>query len=121
MIRLTGELEQLVLKILKEADKPLIPAEMQQLIKPYKILAYTTVMTVLKRLYEKKLLKREKHSTAFAYSYIKSDSDSSELKNIFDDLLTSYGDIAISNFFDSVNTKPEHKELLKEYLKNAKK
>lgn len=121
MIRLTGELEQLVLKILKEENKPLIPAEVQKLIKPYKILAYTTVMTVLKRLYEKKLLKREKHSTAFAYSYVKSNSDSSDLKNIFDGLLTSYGDIAISNFFDSVNTKPEHKELLKEYLKNAKK
>ncbi len=121
MIRLTGELEQLVLKVLKDENKPLKPADVQKLIKPYKMLAYTTVMTVLKRLYEKKLLKREKQSNAFAYSFLKSDSDSSDLKNIFDGLLSSYGDIAISNFFDSVNTKPEHKELLKEYLKNAKK
>lgn len=121
MIRLTGELEQLVLKILKEENKPLKPADVLRLIKPYKDLAYTTVMTVLKRLYEKKLLKREKQSNAFAYSYVKSDSSTSDLRNIFDGLINSYGDLAISNFFDSVNTKPEHKDLLKEYLKHEKK
>jgi predicted transcriptional regulator len=121
MLRLTGELEQLILKILKEENKPLIPAEVQELLKPNKELAYTTVMTVLKRLYQKKLLKREKHGSAYAYYLIKYEADDRELKNIFEELLNSYGELAISNFIDSVNTKPEHKEMLEDYLKNEQK
>lgn len=121
MLRLTGELEQLVLRILKDQNKPLKPADVQELIKPYKNLAYTTVMTVLKRLYEKHLLKRAKQGTAYTYSFLKSDISETNLKTIFDDLLDSYGNLAISNFFDSANTKPEHKKMLKEYLKHAKK
>lgn len=123
MLRLTGELEQLVLKILREQKAPLIPSEVQALLKTYKELAYTTVMTVLKRLYQKKLLKRKKHGKAFAYYTNNSGTKvaQTELKTIFNELINSYGNLAISNFVDAVNTSSEHKEQLNEYLKHGKK
>lgn len=63
-----GELEQSVLQYLWAVDEPSTPAEVHQAVAPD--LAYTTVMTVLTRLYKKGLLDRERLGRAFAYSTV---------------------------------------------------
>jgi len=63
-----GELEQSILQCLWAVDQPLTPAEVHGAVAPD--LAYTTVMTVLTRLYKKGLLDRERVGRAFAYSTV---------------------------------------------------
>ena len=122
MLHLSGDLEQKILSILYEHKKPLIPSEVLELVESkHKKLAYTTVMTVLQRLYKKGILDRENQGHAYAYFVKdKSEKPSLGLKSVFDELISSYGNLAISNFIDSVNTNPEHKKLLEEYIKNEK-
>ncbi len=63
--RSTGELEASVLHYLWAIDEPATPAEVHEAVAPD--LAYTTVMTVLTRLFKKELLSRERAGRAFAY------------------------------------------------------
>lgn len=123
MIHLSGDLEQKILNILYEQNEPMIPSEVLSIVeRKHKKLAYTTVMTILQRLYKKEILDRISKGNAYAY-FIKDKSEKPNLglKLVFDKLISSYGDLAISNFIDSVNTDPKHKKLLEEYLKNEKK
>lgn len=60
-----GTLAQEILDALIAAGRPLTPGEVRQRLDDE--LAYTTVMTVLARLYEKALVTRERVGRAFAY------------------------------------------------------
>ncbi|MEV1174357.1 BlaI/MecI/CopY family transcriptional regulator [Nonomuraea sp. NPDC049784] len=64
-----GALEAQILAIMAAGDHPLTPAEVAELLDDS--LAYTTVMTVLARLYEKGSLTRVRQGRAFAYSFIR--------------------------------------------------
>lgn len=64
--RPAGALEAEVLSALWAADRPLTPAEVNEQVGGD--LAYTTVMTALARLHEKKAVKRQKVGRAFAYT-----------------------------------------------------
>lgn len=123
MLKLTGGLEQEIINILWERNCPLVPAEVQEILKPKKELAYTTVMTVLQRLYTKKIVHRERRGMAYAYypALSKEAAATDNLKTVFDELLTSYGDLAISRFIDSVNSNQKHKGILEQYLKEHEK
>jgi predicted transcriptional regulator len=67
-----GELEQQVLSALWAADSPLIPREvLGGLADPP---AYTTVMTILDRLYQKGAVTRERRGRAFAYTAVVTES-----------------------------------------------
>ena len=61
-------LEQAVLEILWDADSPLTPAEVRERIPIERRGAYTTIMTVLVRLWKKGLLRREQAGRAYAYA-----------------------------------------------------
>src|SRR5438445_4155279 len=63
--RTPGSLEQEVLTALAAAGGPLTPAEVRTAVGGE--LAYTTVMTVLARLYDKGALTRQRHGRAYAY------------------------------------------------------
>lgn len=63
--RSTGELEESVLQYLWAVCEPSTTADVHAAIAPD--LAYTTVMTVLSRLFKKGLLERERHGRAYAY------------------------------------------------------
>lgn len=60
-----GELELEVLGVLWRADGALTPGDVR--VRLSRDLAYTTVMTVLGRLYEKGLVTRSLHGRAYAY------------------------------------------------------
>lgn len=124
MIRLTGSLEDSVCRMINDASEAMTPKQVQERLKTHKKLAYTTVMTVLNRLFQKGLLNRKKQGNAYAYfatSVTSQKDEQNELKNIFDQLISSYGNLAVSNFIDSVKTHPDQKKMLEDYLKNAKK
>lgn len=116
MLKLTGNLEQQVMNILWNAEGALKPAEVQSQIDGP--LAYTTVMTILKRLYKKGILQRERDGNAFKYSpkVSKDEYAGSTLEKVYKGILSAYGPLAISHFIDSVNSDPQHRDLLKKYL-----
>lgn len=68
-----GELESAVLTALWASPAPLVPAEVQAAVSGD--LAYTTVMTILVRLYNKGVIKRAKVGRAFAYRPVVAEAD----------------------------------------------
>jgi predicted transcriptional regulator len=111
-----GALQEKVMKVLWEAERPLKPAEV--LDKMGDKHAYTTVMTILKRLAEKKILKRKLEGKAFVYEPISDQKEfvGSNLKDIYGELVGSYGSAAIANFVDVIKNNKDDMALLKEYL-----
>lgn len=63
--RAIGELEDQIMAYVWLTGSPATPAEVHQAVAPE--LAYTTVMTVLTRLWKKGLLSRHREGRAFAY------------------------------------------------------
>lgn len=114
---LLGPLEQKIIDILWAANEPLKPAEVLNKLKGNH--AYTTIMTILKRMADKKLLKRNLQGKVFYYSPIlnKEKFIQNNLSGIFNNLVGSYGELAISQFVDSIKNKEGDIELLKQYLK----
>lgn len=68
-----GALEQQVMEYLWAIDAAMTPAEVHEVVAPE--LAYTTVMTVLSRLFEKGRLTRERRGRAYAYSAVRSEAE----------------------------------------------
>lgn len=77
--RAAGALEAAVLGVLWEADRALSPAEVRERLLPESgngegELAYTTVVTILTRLFEKDVLNRERNGRAFRYAPVADES-----------------------------------------------
>lgn len=66
-------LENEVMAYVWATESPATPAEVHQAIAPE--LAYTTVMTVLTRLWEKGLLTREAQGRGFAYAPVRTEAE----------------------------------------------
>ena len=63
----TGELEGRIMDVLWDDGGRLTPTEVGARLAPERELAYTTVMTVLARLFDKGMLTRERRGRAWAY------------------------------------------------------
>ena len=115
-----GSLQEKIMNILWEAKAPLKPADV--LAKLCDKHAYTTVMTILKRLEAKKILKRKMEGKAFVYTPVTDRNDFVEanLKDIYGNLVGSYGKAAIANFVDVIKNNKEDMALLKKYLATNK-
>lgn len=70
--RAFGALEQQVLAVLWAADEPLVARQVQERLTDPP--AYTTVMTILDRLYHKGQLDRDTRGRAFAYSPLQTET-----------------------------------------------
>jgi len=116
-----GHLEQKIMNVLWGSQIPLKPAQVKFALKCD--LAYTTVMTVLKRLADKGYLNRDKMGKVFLYSpkVAKNEYVSNDLNNLFENIINSYGHLAISQFVDSVSLKRSDLELLNNYLQKKRK
>ncbi len=115
-----GSLQTKIMNIIWTAGRPLKPAEVQSALGDG--YAYTTVMTILKRLSEKNILSRKLVGKAFVYSSVCCQQDfvKTNLKDIFGKLVESYGQAAISNFVDVVKSNTDDLRLLEDYLKAHK-
>lgn len=119
-----GELEQQIMDIVWENKNSSARNVLTKLEKNKK-LAYTTVATILQRLYDKGLLIRKEGTAGHIYSpkvtkekYTKNVAHSF-LKNFID----SFGDTAIASFADSIDKLPDKKrkyflKILDEYDKS---
>lgn len=119
-----GELEKQIMEIVWE-HKNCFARDVLIILEKEKKLAYTTVATILQRLFDKGLLIRKEDKSGYIYSpklskekYSKNIAQSF-LKNFID----SFGDTAIASFADSIDKLPDKKrkyflELLGEYDEN---
>jgi len=95
---LLGGLEQKIIDILWSSDIPLKPSDVKSKINgDY---AYTTIMTVLKRMTDKKILSRTKVGNTFLYQPCsdKKTYACTCLDELFSRLIDTYGQFAIDSF-----------------------
>lgn len=106
--KLLGGLEQKIMEVLWSSSDPQKPAEVLKLIKGK--YAYTTIMTVLKRMVDKKLVKRHRQGNVFYYTAItnKADFASECLDDLFYRLFDSYGKY-VNTSFKKIAAKTGHK------------
>ena len=105
-----GELEQQVMDILWESKNGSARDVLEKLEKNRK-LAYTTVATILQRLYEKGLVKRVENKSIHIYSpKVSKESYSKNIAQSFlKKFINSFGDTAIASFAESIDTLPQEK------------
>ena len=97
-----GELENLVLEVVWAESGPVTPRDVHGALSPTRNLAYTTVMTILVRLWQKGVLQREPAGKAFAYSPLISKEERAATR--MSELLSSAGDhaVALAHFVQSL-------------------
>lgn len=100
-----GELEALVMGVLWDHDDALTPGDVHGLIERQHPLAYTTVMTILVRLWRKGLAEREPKGRAFAYHPVMTRDEWAAGR--MQEFLAEAGDrsAALSHFVSSMNGK----------------
>lgn len=123
-IKILGELESEIMEIVWTEGQVSVRTVLLELEKKRKI-AYTTVMTVMARLYDKKVLNRKMDKSG-AFVYFSNKDKKSFLANasekIIKNFLNEYGDVAVAQFVDVIDTydikrSEEWKNKLKELLK----
>lgn len=119
-----GELEKQIMDIVWECNGGSGRDVLTKLKKNRK-LAYTTVATILQRLFEKGLLKRTEDKSGYIYSpKLSKESFSRNIAQSFlKKFINSFGDTAIASFADSIEKLPSKKrqyflKLLEEHDKN---
>jgi predicted transcriptional regulator len=97
-----GELERQVLDVLWAAEGALTPRDVHTALGSKRALAYTTVMTILVRLWQKGLLEREPRGRSFAYRPIESRDE--RVVSRMRELLAGAGDrsAALAGFVESL-------------------
>jgi BlaI family transcriptional regulator, penicillinase repressor len=113
-----GELEKQVLDVVWGAPGPVTPRQVHEELSKSRKLAYTTVMTILVRLWKKGLLEREPTGPAFAYRPLLSREQWAAAR--MNEALTSAGDpsLALSHFVESL--PPDQVQDLRGVLRRAR-
>lgn len=103
MVRLPrGELETQVMRVLWTTDGPCTPRQVHAALARQRELAYTTVMTILVRLWQKGLVAREPAGRTFAYRPVESQDE--RVATRMRELLAGAGDrtAALTGFVESL-------------------
>lgn len=105
-----GELEKQVMEIVWERQHCSARDVLTKLQKNRK-LAYTTVATILQRLYDKELLKKIEDKAGYVYfPKVSKESYSRHIAQMFlRKFINSFGDAAIASFAESIDKLPERK------------
>lgn len=119
-----GELEKEVMDILWE-QKNCSARDVLNKLQKNRTLAYTTVATILQRLYDKGLVKRTEDKSGHIYSpKLSKESYSKNIAQSFiKKFIASFGDTAIASFAESIDKLPDEKrkyflEILEEHDKS---
>ncbi|EKE06321.1 MAG: hypothetical protein ACD_19C00017G0021 [uncultured bacterium] len=106
-----SDLEQKVMNIVWELKKCSVRDVFNILNSPKK-LAYTTVATLLQRLYEKGLVNRDDSNNIIIYSpKISKKTYGVKMANLLTkNFLKSFGDTAVASFADSIDKLPKEKK-----------
>jgi len=112
-----GELEAAVMEELWQREGWMTPGEVKDALPRGRILAYTTVMTVLVRLWKKGLLERQRDGRAFAYHPVESREQWTARR--MEELLAAAGNASEAlNHFVGV-LKPEERDQLRRILRSG--
>ena len=101
-----GELEARVMDVLWASDAAMTPRDVHSVISTTRRpLAYTTVMTILVRLWEKGMLDRDEHGRAFAYRPVAGREEWTADR--MHELLEQAGDpgVALTHFVQSIDAR----------------
>lgn len=123
-IKMLSDSEKEIMEIIWRNGRVCVRDVLRELKKKKKI-AYTTVMTVMSRLFVKGILKRKiNQSGAFIYEPVSAKKAFIEEKagRMIKNFLNEYGDIAIAQFFEtiessSISQSTEWKNKLKKIIK----
>ena len=116
-----SQLEQKVMNIVWECEDCSIREVLEKINKKKK-LAYTTIATILQRLYEKGLVVRKNKDSVIHYSPKLSKENYSKkmARSFIAKFFNSFGDAAIASFADSIDKLPKSKkEFLLKLLSHA--
>lgn len=96
--KMLGGLEQKIMEVLWTSSTPLKPSEV--LARLDGTHAYTTIMTVLKRMTDKKIVKREMKNRVYLYQSAedKCTFAAESLNDLFERLFSAYGEHTITAF-----------------------
>ena len=113
-----GELEAMVMDVLWDRGGWLSPGETHEVISARRTLAYTTVMTILVRLWQKGRLERQRDGRAYVYRPTQSREE--YVAASMQSLLTHVGDrpAALAHFVESL--PPGDRDQLRRVLRTAK-
>jgi predicted transcriptional regulator len=111
---LLGPLEADVMRVLWAAREPLAVRGVLETVNRGRTpaLAYTTVMTVLSRLAEKRIL----HRTRAGRGYVYEPAAPNEAAIAVRELVRDYGDAAVAHFVDEARSDPELRRRLERLL-----
>lgn len=112
-----GRLESAVMEILWDRDGP---ATVRQVLEDlnrerHPPLAYTTVMTTLGRLAEKRAVTRQPEGRGFVYRPAGRDPAALAVRSV----LSDYGDAAIARFVEQVGADPEQLRRLRRLVEDS--
>ncbi|SDT29651.1 BlaI/MecI/CopY family transcriptional regulator [Microlunatus soli] len=114
--RAHGTLEAVVTKLLLDADRPLKASEVrdQLAVRDQDALSYSTVVTILTRLYEKNVLTRERDGRAFRYAPVSDQAGlaARRLNAVLDDMTDR--DAVLTRFVSGLSEHDE--QLLRQLL-----
>lgn len=117
--RILGELEELVMEQIWQIQAGTV-RQVWELVRQKRELAYTTVMTVMTRLLQKNLLRRQELAAgAFIYKprLSREDFSAQTSRAFFGELLKKFGSIAVAQFVDALEeVDPRQVRQLKKLL-----
>jgi predicted transcriptional regulator len=113
--RVLGPLEAEIMRVMWSADAPLgVRAVLDMLNRGREApLAYTTVMTVMSRLAEKEILRRELAGRGYVYEPAVADAAAIAVRNVVRD----FGDAAVVGLVDQARTDPKLRQRLERLLR----
>jgi predicted transcriptional regulator len=102
LARVFGELEAQIMETVWELGEPTVQDVCDRLGEDYN---YKTVMTVMNRLVDKRILNRRRESRAFCYSARESRDEflGRVSRHVVEGLLQDFGGLAIAQFVDAVD------------------
>lgn len=106
-----GQLEKEIMEIVWASKDPITVREVFETISKKRKIAYTTVMTIMNRLVDKKLLKRIPYGKAYLYqaAYSKDKFLTKISRQIIKNFVSNFGDAAIARFVQEVDKIPANK------------
>jgi predicted transcriptional regulator len=114
--RVLGPLEAEIMRVMWSAEAPLgVRAVLDVLNRDREApLAYTTVMTVMSRLAEKEILRRELDGRGYVYEPAVADAAAIAVRNVVRD----FGDAAVVGLVDQARTDPKLRQRLERLLRD---
>lgn len=118
-----GELEQQIMDIIWKSSGPLAVSDVVKVLSQKRVIAYTTVMTVMGRLVEKEVLSRRLNGSSYLYQpkATREKFISSYVHTIFITAVSTLGQEVVLHFAKEVKkiSPKKRKELLKILDKNT--